>query len=501
MHSFYSVAIPAQIESQMNAHLIREDKQEDVLFALWKPSYGRNRATCLIHKPIFPLAGDRQRHGNASFNLQYFERVCRLALENSSGITFLHSHPIPGWQNMSLDDIAAEKKLMKAVYGITDLPLVGLTVSNDKIWSARYWKPNCKMEFERIWSESVRIVGKNLKVHFNNNLIAVPEYREEFRRTVTVWGLENHTNISRLKIGIVGLGSVGSFVAEMLARMGFSKIVLIDFDKIKKHNLDRTLFATAKDIGRLKIFVIKDMIKNSSTLQNIDVSTIPFSVAEKEGYDSALDCDVIFSCVDRPRARRILNHFAFAHLIPIIDGGIQVRFKNGIFSGADWQVQSVSPGKICLECLGAYSNSDVSTEIEGKLDDPSYIRGLPKNHLFKQNENVIPFSANLASLEIFHLIALVSGVANIDDFGTQRFRYVPGILDQDTNRQCFDECTQRKIIAMGDEEFNLFGTDHAANNINRNFIHPDYPGHIPLSLDPKADLGWQEDSRQASLDQ
>ena len=446
-------------------HLIRSDKQEDVLFALWYPSYGNTRFTALIHTPIYPENGDRQRHGNASFNPQYFERVCSTALKKKAGIAFLHSHPVPGWQGMSSDDIIAEQNMMGAAYGLTYLPLLGMTVGSDGTWSARMWKHISGRKYHRIWCKSVRTVGRNLAVSFNDYLIPIPQFHDEVKRTINVWGSDKHAIASRLKIGIVGLGSVGSFVAELLARMGCSQIVLIDFDRIKKHNLDRTLSATIEDIGRLKVEVIEEMITNSATSSKIDIKTVPFSVAEKEGYEAALDCDVVFSCVDRPRARRILNHFAYAHLIPVIDGGIQVRFKNMKFSGADWQLQTISPDRPCMECLGVYKNVDVSTEIEGKLDDPSYIKGLPKYHRFKQNENVIPFSANLASLEVLHLFTLISDATFcVDDFGIQRFRYVPGILEQNFDKKCVHDCIHNRLIALGDREFTLISNDIAATN-------------------------------------
>lgn len=70
----------------------------------------------------------------------------------------------------------------------------------------------------------------------------------------------------------------------------------------------------------------------------------------------------------------MLNHIAYAHLIPVIDGGIAVRFRNGRFAGAEWQAQAVGPGKACLECLEAFDGGDVDTERNGLLDDPTYMK-------------------------------------------------------------------------------------------------------------------------------
>jgi hypothetical protein len=75
---------------------------------------------------------------------------------------------------------------------------------------------------------------------------------------------------------------------------------------------------------------------------------------------------------------------------------------------------------------------------------------------------VFPFSENLASLEILQLVALVTGIAGITDFGIQRFRYIPGILDVDTERVCKSNCGYVDLIGQGDRYFSLFGKDLGA---------------------------------------
>jgi molybdopterin/thiamine biosynthesis adenylyltransferase len=464
MHREWNVAMSTCVHAQIAKHLIREDRQEDLAFALWNPSVGAQRDTALLASVLLPLEGEREVHGNVSFLPQYFERACKSAMQQGMGIAFLHSHPFPGWQGMSHDDVQAEKKMAGAVLALTGFPLIGLTIGSDEVWSARAWLHDGEgtHQYQRQWCSAVRVAGEELQVDFANELRPRPEFRDMFRRTFAMWGPDNHARLARLRIGIVGLGSVGSLVAETLARMGCQDFVLIDFDKVEEHNLDRLVTATVGDIGRRKVDVARQRIEAVRTAEHVTVRTVPYSVAEDDGYRSALDCDVIFSCVDRPRARHILNHFAYAHLIPVVDGGIVARFRDGAFRGADWQVQTIAPGRPCLECLGTYDPADVSTETAGKLDDLSYLKGLPIDHHFKRNENVFPFSMNLASLEVLQLVALVTGAGGIRDFGVQRYRYVPGMLEQLPATTCKPSCDMNGQIGTGDKHFSLSGRDLAA---------------------------------------
>jgi molybdopterin-synthase adenylyltransferase len=458
----FGAAFTNELDNELQKFLIRADREEDLLFALWSPSRGTKRLTALVHTILYPQDGDRQRHGNVSFNPQYFERACSEAMTAQSGIAFLHSHPGPGWQGMSEDDVIAETKIAGSTESLTELPLVGMTVGDDGTWSARVWCHHSGKHFARHWCEAVRSVGQRLRTNFADEIVPPPRFRELFKRTATVWGEANHRNLARLRIGIIGLGSVGSIVAETLARMGMTRFVLIDFDEVQIHNLDRLLGATVNDIGKLKIAVAARQIKGSSTASSVTVAEVPHSVAEERGYTAALDCDIIFCCVDRPRARKILNHFAYAHLIPVVDGGIDVRFKHGEFAGVDWPLQIAAPTRPCLECIGTFTTDDASTEEAGMLDDPSYVTGLPPDHRFKRNENVFPFSANLASLEVLQFVEFATGIGGINNFGIQRYRYNVGHVDCDVERTCKSSCDIKEFIAEGDRYFTLQGRDLGA---------------------------------------
>ena len=167
----YSVAISEGLNQALSEHLIREDEQEDLCFALYAPSKGNTRFTGLISQLIFPLEGERLVHGNVSFLAAYFDRVTKLALQTDLGICFMHSHPYPGWQGMSYDDVQAEKMLAPRVKAITGLPLLGMTIGSDSTWSARFWRKEAPRLYKRKWCESVRIVGESLNIYFNDRLV------------------------------------------------------------------------------------------------------------------------------------------------------------------------------------------------------------------------------------------------------------------------------------------------------------------------------------------
>lgn len=459
-----SVAIPAAVNAELLQHLLRTSGEEDLAFALWTPSHGAERTTALIHTVILPDDGDRQVHGNVSFNPQFFERVLERAASSGCGIAFLHSHLGPGWQGMSDDDVIAERRMAGAATTVTGVPLVGLTAGTDGTWSARMWFRAAGRRYDRTWCSSVRVVGARLSVSFNDDLVPPAKYREQFRRTRTVWGEAGHRHLARLRVGIVGLGSVGMAVAESLARSGIERFTLLDFDEVQTHNLDRLQGAdNARDVGRLKISLARALIERSATAERVDVREIPYSIVEEAGYRAGLDCDVVFSCVDRPRARQILNHIAYAHLIPVIDGGIAVRFRDGRFVGAEWQAQTVAPGQPCLECLGAFDSGDVDTERNGLLEDPTYLQGLPRDHRLRQSENVYPFSVNLASMEVLHLVGLAGELPQVASFGAQRVHFVAGIMESDRSLKCRPGCGIDELVASGDSAFLLTGRDPAAD--------------------------------------
>lgn len=322
----YCGAMTSNLHETLSAFLQRADGQEDICFGLYRPSTSDGYFTGVLVDIIDPEPGDRQVHGNASINPSYVERATSLAFERSLGLALLHSHPCGcGWQSLSRDDVLTEEALAAVAYGATGLPLMGLIQAGDLQWSARFWPRIGPRRYERAECERVRVAGRRFSMTYDDRSISPPQATDLQVRTVNAWGDRKHADLARLRVGIVGAGSVGGVIAEGLARMGIADLTLVDFDIIEPHNLDRLTFASTADIGKLKVVVLADYLKAVTTANNFKLCYVPLSLVDEEAQAAILACDVVFSCVDRPLGRHLLNQIAFAHVIPVVDGGSTLR--------------------------------------------------------------------------------------------------------------------------------------------------------------------------------
>lgn len=443
-HVELSVAFTAALEEWLNRHFIKDEVQEDLTFAYWRPSRGASRYTAIIHDLLLPEEDERILQGNVAFTAEYLARVLD-SCPPESGIALIHSHLGPGWQSMSEDDIVAERdRLAGVVAGRTGLPLLGLTWSTDATWSARFWLRAGKRDYRRQWVATVRSVGRRLRISYHPILRHAPSQIERLVATRSVWGESAQDELARTRVGIVGLGSVGSVVAEALSRTGLQQLVLIDHDLIEERNLDRTLGACRSDVDAKtpKVAVAKRLVEQSHTADDFTVNAIPVSLVSPKGLAAALDCDVLISCVDRPWPRHVLNKIAYLHLIPVIDGGIFAKVgESGHLVHVDWSVHTIGPDRACLYCLGSLLRSDAVLDRDGMLDDPDYINGL--SHADRERykrRNIFAFSLSVAAHEVLQLVGLVSGNKRVGGVGPQRYRAYPGIMEAEQTASCDPDC-------------------------------------------------------------
>jgi len=465
----YSAAISGSLEAALRAHLERPDGQEDLCFVTWRPSTGKRRQTALIIEPLLPRAGERHIHGNASFASTYALRAAKVAAQREEGLVFIHSHPAgTGWQPLNDLDARAEASIANLAREMTGLPLVGMTLAGgDGSWSARVWDRSRGGDVGYTSCESVRVVGERLRLTFNEELRPRPHAQHTQQRTIHAWGEDVQADVARLRVLVAGAGSVGLHIVESLARTGIEHIAVMDFDRVEFVNLDRLLGATHLDalLGRPKIDVARRILRRAATAERRIHELLEVSVCEPAGLESLLDFDVVFSCVDRPWPRHVLNTVAYADLIPVIDGGLRLEPRSeGGMRNAYWRSQVVTAGRPCLACIGQYDPAHVQLERDGSLDSPSYIAGIPPGSPLRANQNVSALSIAAASALLNQFLSLVVAPSGMGDPGPLRQNLATHQIEH-LDVSCVDACPYSESVGDGDRRLDPTAPHPASERI------------------------------------
>ena len=138
----------------------------------------------------------------------------------------------------------------------------------------------------------------------------------QFSRTELLIGKDGIDKIKSSKVAIFGIGGVGSYVVEALARAGIEDLILVDKDNVDITNINRQIIATTKTVGRAKVEVAKERVLEINP--NAKVQTIQeFFLPETKGIiDETID--YIVDAVDTVTAKIELIVRANKFNIPII---------------------------------------------------------------------------------------------------------------------------------------------------------------------------------------
>ena len=138
----------------------------------------------------------------------------------------------------------------------------------------------------------------------------------QFLRTELLIGKENVEKLQSSKVAIFGIGGVGSFVVEALARAGIENFVLIDNDVVDITNINRQIIATHSTIGKAKVEIGKERILDINPNAKVQALQIYFDKNSKEILDKSID--YVIDCIDTVSSKIELIVKAKNLQIPII---------------------------------------------------------------------------------------------------------------------------------------------------------------------------------------
>ena len=141
---------------------------------------------------------------------------------------------------------------------------------------------------------------------------------EIFDRNTLFWGKDNQNILKTKNIAVFGLGGVGGYCAETLARAGICNLTIIDFDKVSQSNINRQIIALNSTIGEKKTDLFKNRLKDINPDINIRVIDDFYNNEEiifdftNEKYDYVADA------IDTMRSKISLLENCYKNNIPVI---------------------------------------------------------------------------------------------------------------------------------------------------------------------------------------
>ena len=118
----------------------------------------------------------------------------------------------------------------------------------------------------------------------------------QFSRTELLIGKENVEKLQTAKVAIFGIGGVGSFVVEALARAGIENFILVDNDVVDITNINRQIIATHSTMGKAKVEIAKERILDINPNAKVQALQIFFDKNSKEILDTGID--YVIDCID-----------------------------------------------------------------------------------------------------------------------------------------------------------------------------------------------------------
>lgn len=163
-----------------------------------------------------------------------------------------------------------------------------------------------------------------------------------YDRTERLLGADAVAKLARAHVVVLGVGGVGSWAAEALARAGIGELTLVDFDRIAPSNLNRQVHALTSTIGRLKVEVMAERLTQINPA--LTIHTHAERLLPEALPDYLADGDFTIDCIDDVQAKVALALWHLEHNKRIVSSmGTGNKLGTHPFKIADISKTSVCP--------------------------------------------------------------------------------------------------------------------------------------------------------------
>jgi molybdopterin/thiamine biosynthesis adenylyltransferase len=325
---------------------------------------------------LFPARSDYNQQNVAFLRIKKdFIHKALVELTNrydADTIIDVHTHPFTqGSVSFSATDDGDEKTFFRFLKETFEGIHYASIVFSQRKYSARVWT---------LSSGSIVARKALLKTQTSPENIASAdfhEYTDEQYEKTAVTGVEGFFNRSALALGldvmrtimhdqvisIVGVGGLGSIVAEHLIHMGFHEINLIDPDVLEMSNLNRVVGAYYEDAEQKRYKV--DVVKRHLTSINPNATVLAYKrdVHDKEMESVLALSDWIIVATDNHSSRLRVQELSVKYFVPLLSVGVNITVKDNKIEDMSGEVITARVGDyLCLSCLNRINPIKVASE-------------------------------------------------------------------------------------------------------------------------------------------
>jgi hypothetical protein len=312
---------------------------------------GRHR---LVGHRVVPVPNnqyERREHDLVIWKTGFLQPLLIEATKKGMAILKVHSHP-SGYAAFSATDDAADAALFPSIYGWL----------HDGLPHASAILLPCSKLIGRAHVEggaheplsSTTIIGADIRI--SRQLETAVSAAGE--RNAQVFGNGTYSTLRALRAAVVGTSGTGSWVVDLLSKLEVGHLALVDPEHVEEKNLNRIDGATAADVGRLKVEVLRDRIESLGLGTEVDI--IPHELSHPDAIAAVAGVDVVFGCVDSIDGRHLLNRLATFYALPYFDIGVRLIADGG--GGVDQvcgTVHYLQPGLSSLLTRGLYTREQL----------------------------------------------------------------------------------------------------------------------------------------------
>jgi ThiF family/Prokaryotic homologs of the JAB domain len=396
-----TLSLPQKIHSQLAEHLFPGDGLEAAAVLVCTAVPGPRQRFLARDLVLVPHEKcERRAPDLLVWPGECIEQAIDLAEREQLSLFLVHSHP-GGYPDFSAVDDQSDRDVLPCVFAAVGRQHgTAVMLPNGFIFARVYGQEGAHSPVDLI-----SVAGDDLQFFWSD------DRQRRASRPIAFTG-DMSSELSGLTACVVGASGTGSIVFEQVSRLGFGRVVPIDFDHVEDKNLNRILNTTKEDARekRLKVDVLA--ARANLTRDAAFVDPVAANLLSRRAVLAASQADVLFVCVDTHRGRSIADRIAQAFLMPLFDVGVAIPTRETpsgrVIDEATGRIDYVQPGGSTLGDRGVYTPATLQAEALAESDPEAfaaqvkagYIEGMPE-----QAPAVISLNMRAASACVMEFIA------------------------------------------------------------------------------------------------